>query len=191
MRLLSALVFGAVLCALGVNGVAQQPAQSTEKPTQPVFPAVSAYALNKLRVNLPADFAGQSNLLLLSFEREQQKEIDSWLPVAKDLQKANPSFRAYMLPVFTKENLLYRWWENSSLRSSVDDPQWIEFTIPLYVDKPRFRRGLQIYTEQSIVVLLVDKSGRVLWRTDGPLTDEKKAALTAILAPASPSGGAH
>src|SRR5882757_7621525 len=94
MRLLPALVLGAMLCTPGTNGVTQQqPPQTAEKPSQPAFPAVSAYALNKSRMNLPADLAGQSNLLLLSFEREQQKEIDSWLPVAKDLQKTNPSFR--------------------------------------------------------------------------------------------------
>ncbi len=185
MRFLPALVLGAVLCTLGVRGIAQQPA---EKSGPPVFPVVSAYALNKSHVNLPADFAGQLNLLLLSFEREQQKDVDTWLPLATDLQKVNPSVRSYMLPIFSRQNMLYRWWENSSLRSSTDS-QWLDFTVPLYVDKPRFRRDLKIYSEDRIIVVLADRAGRIVWRTDGPLTDERKAALTALLTPASPGGG--
>jgi hypothetical protein len=189
MRLFSALVLGALLTTSSVNSGTQQPAPPAEPPSQLIFPAVSAYALNKSRVSLPADFAGQTNLLLLSFEREQDKDVNTWLPPAKELQKTNPSLQIYLLPIFTRENLLYRWWENSSLRSSTSDPEWLDFTIPLYVDKPRFLHDLKIPSDHTVVVLLVDKSGKVLWRSDGPITDEKKAALTAALAPASPSGG--
>jgi ATP10 protein len=189
MRLLSALVLGALLSTPLLGGVVQQPAPSVQSQSPLVFPSVSAYALNKSRVNLPADFAGQSNLLLLSFEQEQQKDVDTWLPLAKDLLKTNPTLRAYMLPVFSRQNFLYRWWENSSLRSGVSEPSWLEFTVPLYLDKTRFRQNLMIDNEQQIIVLLVDKAGKVLWRNSGPLNDEKKAALTSVLVVPAPSGG--
>lgn len=189
MRLFPALVLGALLFTPRLGGVAQQPAPSAQSPYPLVFPSVSAYALNKSRVNLPADFAGQPNLLLLSFEQEQQKDIDTWLPLVKELQKANPALRTYMLPVFSRQNFLYRWWENSSLRSGVSDPQWLEFTIPIYVDKTKFRQDLKVDNEQQVVVLLIDKTGKVLWQNTGPLSDEKKSALTAILVAPSPSGG--
>ncbi len=144
-----------------------------------MFPSISADALNKKHLNLPKDFGGHHNLLLLSFEREQEKEIDTWSQLSKDLQKADASFRTYILPVFTRENVLYRWWENSSLRSDVNDPALLEVTIPLYVDKARFRKDLQIASEHQIVALLVDDTGKIVWRSEGPLTDEKKNGLLA------------
>jgi hypothetical protein len=189
MRLLSALVIGALLATSRVNGGIQQPPPAAENPNPIVFPSVSAYALNKARVDLPAGLAGQVNLLLLSFEREQDKDVNTWLPPAKDLQKTNPALQVYILPIFNRENLLYRWWENSSLRSGVSDPEWLQFTVPLYVDKPRFLRELKIPSDHAVVVLLIDKAGKLLWRSDGPITNEKQASLVAALAPASPNGG--
>ena len=36
-------------------------------------------------MNLPADFAGQFNLVIISFAREQQQEVDSWIPAARKI----------------------------------------------------------------------------------------------------------
>ena len=146
------------------------------------FPAVTAYSLAKTKVSLPQDFGGKLNLLLLSFEREQQKDVDTWMPLVHDLKSANPNLRAFMFPVFPHENMLYRWWLALSLRGDVKAPGDLAFTMPLYLNKERFRQELQIPTEQEIVVLLVDKQGHVLWRTDGPLDDKKKAAVSAFAA---------
>ncbi len=190
MRLFLALVLGASLSTPAYSYVPQQAPPTTEKPSQAVFPNISADALNKKHLNLPKDFGGHHNLLLLSFEREQEKEIETWSQLSKDLQKADASFRTYILPVFTRENVLYRWWENSSLRSDVNDPELLDVTVPLYVDKARFRKDLQIASEHQIVALLVDDTGKVIWRSEGPLTDEKKSGLLAIVAP-RPAGGSH
>ena len=43
------------------------------------FPNVKAANLEKRNFNLPADFEGERNLLLVAFEREQQKDVDTWL----------------------------------------------------------------------------------------------------------------
>jgi hypothetical protein len=48
----------------------------------------------------------------------------------------------------------------------------------LYVDKARFLRALQVSSEKEVVLLLTDKTGHVLWRTTGPVSDSKKAALS-------------
>jgi len=41
------------------------------------FPSVKASNLEKRDFNLPADFEGERNLLLVAFEREQQKDVDT------------------------------------------------------------------------------------------------------------------
>ena len=49
--------------------------------------------------------------------------------------------------------------------------------------------SLQVSSEQEIVLLLTDKAGHVVWRTAGPVTDSKRAALDSFVisrGPASP-----
>jgi hypothetical protein len=153
----------------------------TQKPL--VFPAVSAYSLDKVKVNLPADLVGKTNLLLISFEPEQQKDVETWFPVAQALQHTDFNFRWYRLPILGHENLLFRWWENSSMRSDETDPETWPWIVPLYVDKDSFRKALQIPDEHEIVALLTDKQGRIFWRTSGPLTPEKRLAILAAANP--------
>ena len=150
-----------------------------------LFPSLTTESLDKTKINLPADFEGQINLLLISFEPEQTKEIESWMPVAQALQHMNFQFRYYKMPVSNQENMIFRWWDSSSLRSVEVDPETWHWIIPLYINKQQFRQSLNIPNEKQTVAALVDKGGQVLWKAFGPLTEEKKAALTAAVAAAT------
>jgi hypothetical protein len=162
------LVLVGVLCAMAALAYGSDPV---------VFPKLTADNLQKATMHLPDDFKGKKNLLVVTFEREQQKEADSWLPVAKQLTQDKPDFSYYELPVLPRRDILYRWWLNSAMRSAMPDQAGWAHTVPLYTDKESFREKLQIPTEQTISLLLVDKEGTVLWRTTGPLNDDKKKAL--------------
>jgi hypothetical protein len=76
---------------------------------------------------------------------------------------------------------LYKWWLNASLRGSLSPSQPRRYTVPLYVDKAKFLRSLQVSSEQEVVLLLTDKAGHVLWRTAGAMTDTKKSALNSFV----------
>ena len=142
-------------------------------------------------MNLPKDLEGKLNLLLISFEPEQQKDVETWLPAAQGLQHTDFNFRWYRLPVSSHENFVFRWWENSSMRSDESDPETWHWIIPLYVNKDDFRRSLQIPNEHEIVLLLIDKEGHVLWRNSGSMTPQKRQSLLAAAGsrPAGPASG--
>jgi hypothetical protein len=180
MRLLRTLAFTlfTVPCALG--------AQLNSQVSSPVvLPSVTAYALDRVKVTLPAEFAAPLNLLILSFQRDQQSAVDGWVPVVAQINATNVRVQPWLLPVGPRENILYRWWLNASLRGSLAASQPRHYTVPLYVDKAGFLRSLQVPSEQQIVLLLTDKAGHVLWREAGPVTDVKKAALTSFLSASS------
>ncbi len=99
------------------------------------------------------------------------------MPTAQAIQHMNFRFRYYKMPVSNQENFIYRWWDTSSLRSVETDPLSWQWIIPLYTNKNNFLRSLDIPNEKAIVLLLVDKTGQVFWRTSGRITDEKKASL--------------
>jgi hypothetical protein len=169
MRLLRTLALAllALPCALA----APQNSQSSQAA---VLPPVTAYALDRAKVSLPADFAAPLNLLILSFERDQQSVVEGWLPVLTPGARA----QTWVLPISPRESGLYRWWLNASLRGSLPPSQPRRYTVPLYVNKTQFLRSLQVSSEKDVVLLLTDKAGHVLWRTAGPVTDSKKAALS-------------
>ncbi len=100
-----------------------------------VLPSVTAYALDRVKVTLPADFAAPLNLLILSFQRDQQSAVDGWVPVVARINGANVKVQPWSLPISPRENILYRWWLNASLRGSLAPGQPRHFTVPLYIDK--------------------------------------------------------
>ena len=146
-----------------------------------VFPQLTATNLAKEKMKLPQDFAGTRNLLLIAFEREQQKDVDTWLPAVKEIEAAHPNFRYYELPAIGRSNPLFRWYLDSSMRSGIPDSVARSRTITLYIDKQSFRHTLDIPSESAISALLVDKAGKVVWRATGEFTEEKKANLLAEL----------
>ena len=182
LKLAARFGLAAALCAC-LFPAAYASQNGATKPA--VFPHLTSYNLNKAKLNLPGDFAGQLNLLLISFRPEQKKQIDSWMPVAEALQHIDSNFRWYQMPVSGSENFIFRWWDNSSMRSDDTDPETWPWIVPVYVDKNRFRHSLQIPTDRQISVLLVDKQGRVLWRSQGPMTPENRDSLKAKVAEAA------
>jgi hypothetical protein len=171
MRLLRALAFSlfALPCAVAASQISQNSQGA-------VLPPVTAYTLDRAKVTLPANFAAPLNLLVLSFQRDQQSQVDGWLPVINI-----PTVQTWWLFISPRENGLYRWWLNASLRGSLLPSQPRRYTVPLYVNKTQFLQSVQISSEQDVVLLLTDKAGHVLWRTAGPVSESKKAALTSFV----------
>ena len=149
-----------------------------QQPRQIAFPPITSYSLDKAKIDLPGGLEGQINLLLLSFKEEQQNDINSWMSTAQALQHLDFQFRYYQLPVAEKENFVFRWWETSSMRSDQTDPEAMHWIVPVWLDRKKFFQDLAIPNDKQVVVLLIDRQGKILWRTTGPMTQDKRAALT-------------
>lgn len=173
-------LFRFILCA-SFFSIAALPLSAQPNTVAVHFPTVTAYSLTKTKVTLPAALTGEHNLLLLSFDADQTQEINDWVKEAQSLRRLNSTFSYYLLPVSQQKNLLYRWWDNSAMRDDFSDPQTWARIVPLYVNVKRFRQELQIPDDHEVVILLTDRAGNVLWRTTGPLTQQKVAALQAQL----------
>jgi hypothetical protein len=172
----------AILCGALFSAFLLQPllrGQDADAPTALHFPTISAYNLAKTRITLPLQLAGKQNLLVVSFDPSQNAEVQQWVAAAQKLVHTQLDFRYYVLPVVGHENQLFRWWENSSMRTSYSDPALWPWVVPLYVDKKNFQKALQIADPHAVVILLTNQQGDVLWRTSGPPDAGKQAALAA------------
>ena len=141
------------------------------------FPQLQASNLEKRSLNLPGDFEGSRNLLLVAFQREQQAQVDTWLREMKRFEEADPGFRYYELPTIQKPNRLLRWIIDSGMRRGIPDPKARARTITLYIEKAPFLKALGITDEMRIHCFLVDRTGRVLWRAEGAFEESKGLSL--------------
>jgi hypothetical protein len=145
------------------------------------FPVVTSDNLERKTFTLPQDFGGERNVLFIAFQRQQQAEVDTWVPFVKPLVVRTPGTEYYEIPTIYRMIAPMRWMLNRGMRSGIDDLGARERTITLYLDKGPFKRALGISDEKSIQVLVVDREGHVLWRATGPFTEEKGASLEAAL----------
>ncbi len=150
------------------------------------FPSVTGSNLQRKKLDLPEGFEGKLNLVLIAFQQWQQSQVDTWIPIARQLEEAHPALRYYELPTIQRLNALARTFINEGMRAGIPDPVARERTITLYVDKDAFKQALQLPREDDIYVLLLDREGRVLWRAEGILTQEKGESLAAAV-----QGGNH
>jgi len=145
------------------------------------FPVVTSANLSRHKFTLPADFEGDLNILLIAFQRWHQSAVDTWLPLARQLEQVYEGIRYYELPVIQRMNVLGRTFINGGMRAGIPDPTARARTITLYVDKPAFRRALGLPREEDIYVLLIDRQGKVLWRAEGAFTPDKGESLAAVV----------
>jgi hypothetical protein len=70
---------------------------------------------------------------------------------------------------------------NNGMRSGIDDETARRRTMTLYVNKREFLDTLGIKDETKVYALLVDSSGKVVWRYDGNYSPEALASLVKVL----------
>jgi hypothetical protein len=145
------------------------------------FPRVKASNLEKHDFNLPADFEGDRNLLLVAFEREQQKDVDTWLREMKRFEEFDPGFYYYELPTIQRPGAFMRWFINTGMRHGIPDRKARQRTITLYLEKKPFLDSLLITDQKKIYAFLVDREGNAQWRSEGVFDETKAASLRSAL----------
>jgi hypothetical protein len=106
------------------------------------FPRVHGANLEGRSFTLPDDFEGTINLVLIAFRREQQGDIDTWIPTARRLTRSHLGFRSYELPTISRSVPLARWWLDGAMRAGIPDQEARAGTITLYLNKRAFRAAL-------------------------------------------------
>jgi hypothetical protein len=145
------------------------------------FPALDALNLDKRPVKLPHDFAGERNLVVIAFQRQQQKDVDTWLDTRKRFETIDPALRYYELPTLARLNVFARWFIDNGMRGGIPSHEQRARTITLYLDKEPFRAALGLGDESSIYVLLLDREGNILWRSQGNFDESKAQSLEQAL----------
>ncbi|MDD3948732.1 MAG: hypothetical protein PHT43_04630, partial [Anaerolineaceae bacterium] len=126
------------------------------------FPTVSGSSLQREKLTLPQDFAGEYNLLFIAFQQWQQDEVNTWINLAESLEARFLGLVYYELPTIRSLNAFSKFFINEGMRAGIPSPKSRERTITLYLDKDDFRAALGLEDEEHIFVLLIDQQGKEL-----------------------------
>ena len=145
------------------------------------FPEVAGRDINGNDFVVPTDFTGDLNLVLMAFTREHQYDVNTWLPHARELESSRQGFSVYEVPTLWEMNWFQRRQLDFWMSTGIRDPVARATTITLYTDLQAMRAALAIPDFDTIQVLLVDRDGLVVWRSEGTFSKAKFEDLTATL----------
>ena len=145
------------------------------------FPEVAGRDIDGNDFVVPTDFAGNLNLVLMAFTREHQYDVNTWLPHARELESSRQGFRVYEVPTLWEMNWFQRRQLDFWMSTGIRDPLARATTITLYTDLQAMQAALAIPDFDTIQVLLIDRDGLVVWRSEGTFSKAKFEDLTATL----------
>lgn len=144
------------------------------------FPKIVGIDLEGKKRQLPDAFDKKLNIVIVAFKREQQEEVNTWLPTINEITKKNSAISFYEVPLIYKVNPLSRAFINNGMRRGIKDEVARKHTITVYTDREKFFNIMKM-SEDKIYVLVVNKSGKILWQKDGVANKKNVAALKKFL----------
>lgn len=175
-------MFLALMAIASIAGAQDREVSVTSVDTLGVFPRVAGSNLEGWKFTLPFDLEGKLNVVVIAFKREQQADVDTWMPSLAKIAAAHPELRVYEIPTLARGYRLMQSFIDGGMRRGIPDAAVRAATITLYIDKTPFKRALRISGEDRIHVLLVDRDGRVHWRAEGTFDPARAAELAERLA---------
>lgn len=143
----------------------------------PRFPKVKGSNLNGEAFNLPNDFKGVFNVIVIAFRRDQTGLLEEWAPPLEDFVAKHPKLAYYELPVLSASYSPIRWWIDGGMRAGIVDDKARKITITIYTNKKRFKSQAKIPNEETVYILFIDRKGSIFWRTAGNFDTEKLEQL--------------
>jgi uncharacterized protein YbjT (DUF2867 family)/carbon monoxide dehydrogenase subunit G len=133
---------------------------------------LSGRALDGRQYELPGDLAKQHNFLVVAFRREQQRLVDQWLPWLIDLERHRSDVAVYELPVLSSVYGPVRWFIDGGMTRGIPDASARARTITVYTDVGKVVDDLGLAGTDTIAVLIVERSGRILGRETGGFEEQ-------------------
>jgi hypothetical protein len=145
------------------------------------FPNVKGSNLNGENYNVPKDLKGRFNVVVIAFRREQTELLEGWAAALDAFVSKNPTVEYYELPVLSMSYSPLRWWIDGGMRAGIVDQKSRDRTITLYTNKSKFKNQMGIPNEETVYIFLIDKEGKIFWRTEGNITQQKNSELQKVL----------
>lgn len=147
------------------------------------LPRLSGRALDGEPYEFPEDLPRQHSFLIAAFRRQQQELVDQWLPWLLELEERSSDVAVYELPVLSAAYSPARWFIDGGMARGVGSDAARARTITVYTDVRKVVSALGLPGTDTIAVLLVERSGRILATELGGFDAQKAKRLADALRP--------
>jgi hypothetical protein len=167
-------IFGSVIAAAVLLASAVLAAEG-----QPI-PAVKAETLNKTKIDVPAGFSAQRNVLLFSFGRDMQAAVDAWDAALAD-DRDGAQVQVYNMPLIPNPGAIVRSFISGGMRDIYKDKAVRDRVVVLYVDEKTYFPVLGVTDKTAPLVVVTDKAGVELGRVQSTLNDAALAGVRSLI----------
>jgi hypothetical protein len=145
------------------------------------FPELPTRDLEGAERGLPADLEGERNVVILAFQRGQQRLVDSWVPWLETRALDDPGLRFYEVPTIGTGWRPVRAVIDGGMASAIRDRAVRRRTLTAYVPIGPVTAALGITDTSDIWLFLVGHDGDIAWRGRGGFSEETADGLVAAL----------
>ena len=146
------------LIAVTYLGLAQAMANDSQ------FPSLEGELLSSKEVIFPADFKASHHMVIMSFDREQEKQIEGWIKAASDLPETVSLFEVALIG---KVGGIARFFIKGGMRDMEQYKSRKETVMPYFGDADAVKGSLKITDNSQVHAFLITKEGQILWQGKG------------------------
>lgn len=142
------------------------------------LPSITGLSINSLEVAFPDDFQVAYHLVVMPFDREQQEQAITWLPLFQELVAESEQVELWSIAALPELNAGIRLLVLGGLSAVISDadirPQ---VTAIFLADQQAFLDELNIETPETIRVFIMDDAGVIYYTDQGIYTEESGIAF--------------
>ena len=143
------------------------------------LPEIRAADLNRKKIHWPADLPAERTLLLVAFERKQQKDIDGWVGGMKLKAPGAPAW--YEVPMISNPGALVRSFIDGGMRRGIPSPVDRARVVTVYGDKQAMKQQMGISDEKRVHALVVARDGKIIAHVAGNFSEAGAKEIEAAL----------
>ncbi|MBM3513535.1 MAG: hypothetical protein FJX59_07440 [Alphaproteobacteria bacterium] len=144
------------------------------------LPMLKAESLAKKKFAWPTDFAAERNVLLISFGRDMQAEVDAWdaalVPLAKD-----GAVSVFNTPLIPNPGAIVRGFITGGMRGIYKDDAARARVVPLFVEEKVVFPQLGVGDRSSPLIIVYAKDGREIGRYQGKASEAGTADIARLV----------
>lgn len=169
--------------------IADTTAEATDSAdTNLQFATLSGDNLDGETLTFPTDFAGDLNLVVMPFDRDQQTNAIQWLPTFAVIAERYPQIAYYSIAVLEDLAPLIRVLVVQGLNVAISDTATRQRTIVTFIaNQQEFVSVLGDSDMSQMRVLVVNRAGQVLYQHSGAFSEadglKLQQAVDGLLAP--------
>lgn len=127
------------------------------------FPQVQGCNLNDHEIVLPRDVDGECVLVIITYKRWHQDFIDTWTPYLDQLAEQFQRLKVYYLSMFKPRKQFMQVIIAGYMKRRYTSKAEQASHMLVYTDIDAFNLSLDIPTTKAMYLLLIDRTGQVLW----------------------------